>query len=374
MIEHVKAPEILLPAKDIDLTKWAVVACDQFTAQPEYWREAERIVGGAPSTLRLVYPEAYLLKEETDRAPVIHAAMRAYLGGGVFEKARRGFVLTERTTASGARIGLMALIDLAAYDFSVGSKSLIRPTEGTVLARIPPRVSIRRGAPLETPHVMLLADDPGRTLIEPLYARRGSFELLYDFELMLGGGRLRGWAVDDERSVTSAIAALPSLSGDEPILFAVGDGNHSLATARTCYLENPCEATRWALCEVVNLYDDALRFEPIHRLVEGVDERSMERAAAARGIALQGGDVREVQPFLDEWLPKDAKVDYIHGDDALAYLAARDGFCGIRLAAIEKETLFSSLRGGRVLPRKAFSMGHADEKRYYMECRALGGG
>jgi hypothetical protein len=190
-------------------------------------------------------------------------------------------------------------------------------------------------------------------------------------ELMLGGGHLRGWAVQDGDAVLRAMAGLPSLQGDDPILFAVGDGNHSLATARQCYLDAPSEATRWALAEVVNLYDESLVFEPIHRLIEGVEGDKMEEAAAAQGIALQGGDVRAVQPFLDAFLPESASVDYIHGDDALAALAARDGFCGIRLAPIDKGTLFPSLVGGKVLPRKAFSMGNANEKRYYMECRAL---
>ncbi len=373
MVDCVRMPDVLLPAPGVDLSKWAVVACDQFTSQPEYWQEADRLVGDAPSTLRMVYPEAYLLSEEGDRAPAIRAAMEKYLADGVFAPARNGFILTERTTASGSRLGLMVMIDLTAYDFSIGSKSLIRPTEGTILDRIPPRVRVRRGAPLELPHVMLLADDPGRTLIEPIYAQRDKLELLYDFELMLGGGHLRGWAVKDADAVFAAMAALPSLQGEDPILFAVGDGNHSLATARQCYLDNPCQATRWAMAEVVNLYDESLTFEPIHRLIEGVDAQTLRDAAASRSIVLEDGDVRAVQPFLDEWLPKDAKVDYIHGEEALRELSAREGFCGIQLARIEKETLFPSLLGGRVLPRKAFSMGEATEKRYYMECRALTG-
>ncbi len=371
MIDAVRVPKVLLPAPGVDLGRWAVVACDQFTSQPEYWEKAERLVGHAPSTLRLVYPEMYLLKEATDRAPQIHAAMRAYLNGGVFAPPREGFILTERTTKSGRRIGLVVLIDLCAYDFSPGARSLIRPTEGTILSRIPPRVRVRKGAPLETPHVMLLADDPGRTVIEPVYAQRENLDLLYDVELMLGGGRVRGWAVRDAESVLAAMERLPSLRGEDPVLLAVGDGNHSLATARQCYLDDPSERTRYALAEVVNLYDDALVFEPIHRLIEGVDGGALQSAARARGIELDGGDVRKVQPFLDEWLPENASVDYIHGDAALAALSAKPGFTGIRLDRIEKRSLFPSLTGGRVLPRKAFSMGDAEEKRYYLECRAL---
>lgn len=371
MHEHVKVPTILLPAQDISLEKWSVVACDQFTSQPEYWEEADHIVGAAPSTLRLVYPEAYLLQGGKDRVPAIHDAMRTYLDGAVFAAPRTGYILTERTTKSGKRLGLMLCIDLEAYDFSPGAKSLIRPTEGTILDRIPPRVRVRKDAPLETPHVMLLANDPQRTLIEPIYAQREQLEKLYDFELMLGGGHLRGWAVQDEEFVYAALDNLISPRDEDPILFAVGDGNHSLATARQCYLDNPTEQTRYALVEVVNLYNEAIIFEPIHRLVENVDVQALKNAAEASGILLDGDDVRNVQPFLDAWLPKDAKVDYIHGDEALEKLAARDGCVGIKLAPIDKATLFPSLAGGHVLPRKAFSMGEAQEKRYYMECRAL---
>ncbi|MCL1964993.1 MAG: DUF1015 domain-containing protein [Firmicutes bacterium] len=373
MLDCVYPPKALLPAPGVELAKWAVVACDQFTSQIEYWQAADRLVGDAPSTLRIVYPEAYLLRENRDRTPEIQAAMRLYLRSGVFAAPREGFIVTERTTKSGSRVGLMVLIDLSQYDFAPGSRSLIRPTEGTVLERVPPRVRVREAAPLESPHVMVLADDPGRTLIEPLYARRKEFEQLYDFELMLGGGHLRGWAVEDEAHVYAALKGLPSLKAEDPILFAVGDGNHSLAAARQCYLDAPSERTRYAMVEVVNLYDPSLVFEPIHRLIEGVKKEALQAAAAGRGVELEGGDVRAVQPFLDEWLPEGATLDYIHGEDALCALAGREGFCGIRLRPMKKETLFPSLRGGQVLPRKAFSMGDAEEKRYYMECRAIEG-
>lgn len=372
MRDCVKVPQVLLPRPGIDLTKWAVVACDQFTSQPEYWAQADKLVGDAPSTLRMVYPEAYLLdKNQPDRVPAIHAAMSAYLEEGVFAPPHEGFILTERTTKSGVRVGLMLCIDLEAYDFSPGARSLIRPTEGTILDRIPPRVRVRKDAPLELPHVMLLADDPQHSLIEPLYEKRGEMQPLYDFELMMNGGHLRGWAVPDPEPVYAAMEHLPSLQGDDPILFAVGDGNHSLATARQCYLDNPSEQTRYALVELVNLYEDSLIFEPIHRLVIGADMKDMFAAARAAGVELENGDVREVQPFLDAWLPEGAELDYIHGEAALRLLASRDGNAGILLAPIDKSTLFPSLEGGRVLPRKAFSMGEAEEKRYYMECRPL---
>lgn len=372
MPECVRVPDVLLPAASVDLTKWAVVACDQFTSQAEYWDEAERIAGDAPSALRLIHPEARLLQRPgEDPVPAIHAAMRDYLARGVFAPARNAFVLTERVTASGARLGLMVLVDLAAYDFTPGSRSLIRPTEGTVVSRLPPRVRVREGAALELPHLMLLCDDPGETLIEPLYAKRDSLEKLYDFELMLGGGHLRAWAVQDAQSVLAAMDALPSLQSDDPILFAVGDGNHSMAAARKCWLEHPTERNRWMLAEVVNLYCDALKFEPIHRLLEGEHLDALWREAQARGVTLEGGDVRQVQPFLDDSLPENVTVDYIHGLDALKALSRRENARGIQLAPIEKETLFPSLRGGATLPRKAFSMGEACEKRYYMEARRL---
>ena len=372
MPDCIRIPDLLLPRAGVDLTKWAVVACDQFTSQPEYWDEAEALVGDAPSALRLIHPEARLLQRpDEDPAAAIHSAMRAYLESGVFAPARRQFVLTERTTQSGRRLGLMVLVDLAAYDYAPGSRPLIRPTEGTVESRLPARVRVRNGAALELPHLMLLADDPQRTLIEPLYARRDELEPLYDFELMLGGGHLRGWAVDDERGVCAAMDNLPSLRTDDPILFAVGDGNHSMAAARKCWLEHPTERNRYMLAEVVNLYDESLRFEPIHRLLRGEDLDGIWRRASERGLTLDGGDVRQVQPFLDETLDAATQVDYIHGADALRRLSAQPGCRGIELKAIEKETLFPSLIGGKTLPRKAFSMGEAWEKRYYLEAREL---
>lgn len=372
MPDCIRVPDILLPCAHVDKQRWAVVACDQFTSQPEYWDEAEAFVGGAPSTLRLIHPEARLLQHpDDDPVDGIHRAMREYLSGGVFAPARHGFILTERTTQSGKRLGLMVLIDLAAYDYAPGSRPLIRPTEGTVESRLPARVRVRSGAALELPHLMLLADDPRRTLIDPLYARRGALEKLYDFELMQGGGHLRGWAVDDEAGVLTAMDALPSLQTDDPILFAVGDGNHSMAAARKCWLEHPTERNRYMLAEVVNLYDESLNFEPIHRLLRGENLDTIWRKAAERGVVLDGGDVRQVQPFLDEALDESVQVDYIHGAQALETLSARPGCRGIALRGIEKETLFPSLHGGKTLPRKAFSMGEAWEKRYYMEARAL---
>lgn len=422
MLDAVRVPEVLLPAKHIDYRRWAVVACDQFTSEPHYWEEVEQIAGDAPSALRLIFPEAMLAgtnvsnetaphdnevtpqgneavphdneirpqnnetirhneappqNDEARRIRSIHAAMRSYLAGGVFGAPQKGFVLVERATRSGVRLGILMQIDLNAYNHQPGSKSLVRPTEGTVLSRVPPRVRVRKGAPLELPHAMLLADDPERSLAEPLYQKRQSLPLLYDFELMLNGGHLRGWLVnrpDDIASIFQALAALPSLRGDDPILFAVGDGNHSLAAAKQCYLDAPTEENRYALVEVVNLHQDSIRFEPIHRLLQGVDADSLQKAAAERGVSIEKGDVLSISPFLDEWLPAGAAVDYIHGDETLERLAARQGYVGIKLKGIPKDALFPSLAGGKVLPRKAFSMGDAEEKRYYLECRRIGMG
>jgi len=385
MLDAVHVPEILLPAANIDYHRWAVIACDQFTSEPQYWDEVERIAGAVPSTYHLIYPEALLAgtvlfskatpqNSEEQRIRSIHAAMRSYLAGGVFGAPQKGFVLVERTTGSGARLGVLMMIDLNAYDHR-GGGSLIRPTEGTAPSRIPPRVRVRKNAPLELPHAMLLADDPARTLAEPLYQKRQSLPLLYDFALMQNGGHLRGWLVDrqdDIASVYRALAALPSLRGEDPILFAVGDGNHSLAAAKQCYLDAPTAQNRYALVEVVNLHQDSIQFEPIHRLLHGIDENSLRKAAAEHGVSLDQGDVLSISPFLDEWLPGGASVDYIHGDETLQRLAAREGYVGVRLKGISKDALFPALAAGHVLPRKAFSMGAAEEKRYYVECRRMG--
>ena len=273
--------DILLPAAGVDMSKWAVVACDQFTSEPEYWQEAAETAGDAPSTLRLIYPEAFLGEKDGDkRVNAINAAMRQYLDDGVIVPAVHGFILTERECIHGLRAGLIAAVDLEKYDFSVGSKSPIRATEGTILSRIPPRVKIREHASIELPHIMMLIDDAMRTVIEPLYEMRESLRGLYDFDLMQGGGHIRGWAVEGEAAdfVVSAMRALREKCPD--IFLAVGDGNHSLATARQCWLnmrdsltpeERENHPARYALCEIVNLHSEALVFEPIHRVLQGAD-------------------------------------------------------------------------------------------------------
>ena len=401
--------EILLPREGVDPARWAVVACDQYTSQPDYWHAVEALVGSAPSTLKIVFPEVYLSEGEA-RIQRIQSEMRQYLADGTLVPAvTDGFVYLERTTPSGVRPGLVVRLDLEAYDFTPGADVPVRATEGTILSRIPPRVKIRTGAPLESPHVMVLLDDPDCTVIEPLGANKAALRPLYDFELMQGGGHLTGWAVEGDATtgVLQALDALFARSGG--FLAAVGDGNHSLATARQCWLNlrdtlpeaaRANHPARYALVELNNLHAPALVFEPIHRVLFGVDPLDVqERFAdwcAGRGAALEDGaeitwvtgegetgarilhapnplSVAVLQPFLDEYLAAHpgAEIDYIHGADVVRQLAQRRDALGILLTAIDKRALFPAIRQGGVLPRKTFSMGEAFEKRYYMECRRI---
>ncbi len=408
--------EILLPRKDVDLTAWACVACDQFTSQPEYWQQVALQVGERPSTSKLILPECYLAEAQA-RIPKIHQEMREYLAQGLLErKVLDGFVLTERSTGSGARVGLVALIDLEGYDYRAGSTSLIRATEGTVLERVPPRAAVRRGAALEMSHVMLLLDDFMQSVVEPLYQKRQTLEKLYDFPLMMEGGHVTGYAVTDPQDIQGVYEALKRLKeqqgGPSPLLYAVGDGNHSLAAAKSCWEErkarlSPAEQqshpARFALVEVENIHDDALQFEPIHRVVTGYDgDTLLEEWAAyaqSQGMSLAGGpDAQEIicvlegkevtvgvagevhslavgtlQAFLDDWLPAHptARVDYVHGEAAVRSLTQGEGAIGFLLPKPEKDSLFATVRQAGVLPRKTFSMGEAHEKRYYLETRKL---
>lgn len=457
-----KPDDIYLPAEGIDLRRWAVVACDQYTSQPEYWRRVEAYVGARPSTLHIVQPEIDLERAGA-RIPAVHRAMREYLSNGTLVRAvRNGFTLTERTTASGARLGLVAAVDLEEYDFTPGSGAMIRATEGTIRERIPPRLCIREGAPLECPHVMLLLDDPAHTVIEPLYARLRETAPLCDFELMENGGRLRVWGVEGDAlaPVSDALSALWEKS--DGFLYAVGDGNHSLATAKARWdalkpALSPEEAqthpARYALAEIVNLHSPALAFEPIHRVLFGADMEDLVSAyrahLASRGMKLTAveplssrasgtkpvepssscaceaesaelssscacgakpaepsssacgmtptdeaeltfvsGNARAsyrvgnpenplpvavLQPFLDEYLHSHpaARIDYVHGAAAVESLCQTPHTTGILLPAIDKSALFPAVRQGGALPRKTFSMGEPDEKRYYMECRKI---
>ncbi|MDO5435391.1 MAG: DUF1015 domain-containing protein [Clostridia bacterium] len=406
---------ILLPDSTVAPGTWACVACDQYTSQPEYWEKAAALVGDAPSTLKLMLPECYL-KDSASLVPKIHATMADCLRQGLLKPAvENGFILCERTVTSGTRVGLVATVDLEEYDFAAGSLPLVRPTEQTIASRLPARLTIRRGAPVELTHIMILIDDPDRTVLEPLRGRKDTLRKLYDFDLMLNGGHLAGYAVEsdaDLQAVDSAMKALKDRLGEHPMLLAVGDGNHSLATAKAYWNEiretlteeeRADHPARFALCEIVNIHDEALLFEPIHRVLTGVDKAVLFSAwgewAAAHGEILSadgeghrfimidenGEDavtVRDpagaipcetLQKFLDDYLAKhpEAEIDYIHGDDSLRALAKAEGAVGFLLPEINKHSFFEDVKVLGVLPRKTFSMGEADEKRFYMECKML---
>lgn len=408
--------DILLPREDVYLPAWAVVACDQFTSQPDYWEEAALQVGGQPSTLRLILPEVYL-EDMANRLPGIYQAMGDYLRQGILEtKVCEGFILTQRTTPAGERVGLIAAADLEAYDYRPGAQGMIRATEDTVPDRLPPRIAIRRGAALECPHVVCLMDDVMQSVIEPLYSQRESLPLLYDFPLMMGGGHLKGWAVTEPGLLAQTAQALAALKTRVPFLFAVGDGNHSLAAAKALWEEikptlSPAQRethpARYALVEIENIHDDALCFEPIHRLLTGVQggelmndwtlychHRGMDlsetpvtdEADHTFQVIYGGGEITAavthpqaplpvgtLQAFLDDYLLRhpQAAIDYIHGEGALRSLCQSPGTVGFLLPAMDKGQLFPTVIAQGALPRKTFSMGEAKEKRYYMECRKI---
>lgn len=478
---------ILLPKDGVDMEKWSVIACDQYTSQADYWKTVEEFVGDAPSTLNVVFPEIYLGNKKNDkncacengscaddhttmyasmsdseRIACINSTMEKYLSDGIIQQVvTDGYVLVERTTESGVRIGIVGLVDLEDYDFDPKNPTLIRATEGTVISRIPPRVKIREHAAIELPHVMLLVDDPvdkadaisdeGKLtgiynignvehgIIEYVYSLKDSFRKLYDTDLMQGGGHIRGYAIEGEaaKQVTDAFAKKQEQSGG--FLFAVGDGNHSLATAKTCW-ENikksgkfteeqlKTHPARYALVEICNLHSEALEFKPIHRLLTNVDVKNMlsffEAEITKQGLESTEGDeivfeyaesdsdnsakpangnevvsensavtctapikssginitnrgdrlpVEILKGILDRYLEThdNVSIDYIHGDDALHRLVKETNGCGIFLQSIDKSTLFPAINAGGVLPRKTFSIGEANEKRYYMECHNI---
>ena len=478
---------ILLPKDGIDMEKWSVIACDQYTSQADYWKTVEEFVGDAPSTLNVVFPEIYLGNKKNDkncacengscaddhttmyasmsdseRIACINSTMEKYLSDGIIQQVvTDGYVLVERTTESGIRLGIVGVVDLDDYDFDPKNPTLIRATEGTVISRIPPRVKIREHAAIELPHVMLLVDDPvdkaddvsdeGKLtgiynignvehgIIEYVYSLKDSFRKLYDTDLMQGGGHIRGYAIEGEaaKQVTDAFAKKQEQSGG--FLFAVGDGNHSLATAKTCW-ENikksgkfteeqlKTHPARYALVEICNLHSEALEFKPIHRLLTNVDVKDMlsffEAEITKQGLESTEGDeivfeyaesdsdnsakpangnevvsensavtctapikssginitnrgdrlpVEILKGILDRYLEThdNVSIDYIHGDDALHRLVKETNGCGIFLQSIDKSTLFPAINAGGVLPRKTFSIGEANEKRYYMECHKI---
>jgi len=439
----VHVPSLLLPNKDIDLTKWAVIACDQYTSQPDYWKEVENIVGDSPSTYHLIFPEAFLGYNNGERIGKINHNMLEYMDKKILVEHGPAFIYTDRRTSrSKSRKGLIIAVDLEFYDYGKNSHTLIRATEGTVVDRLPPRIKIRQNAPIELPHIMLLIDDPDKTVIEPLSEKAESFEKLYDFDLMMNGGHIKGYKIDDENTISGIISSLEKLiepevyksryeldSCGEPLLFAVGDGNHSLATAKACWEslksglspeERENHPARFALVEMVNVHDSGITFEPIHRVVFNADvkdlldkmaayyektskvvwtvldtkERILEEAAKYRGqpgihavpfvskdlkglITVENPahniEVGTLQGFLDEYLKSNpsARVDYIHGDEVVDRFAVMENNIGFYLPSMDKKDLFKTVILDGVLPRKTFSMGEAEEKRFYIECRKI---
>lgn len=397
----VRCGEFLLPAAE-NIEKWPVVACDQYTAEPAYWEKAYGIVGNAPSALNLILPEAYL-NEDGGRIEKIHQTMEKYIEENVFARSVNGMVLLERVTESGVRIGVVAAVDLEEYDYTRGARPQIRPTEGTVTERIPPRLRVREGAAVELSHVLLLIDDPGCTVIEPLYAMREQLPMVYDVELMQQGGHVRGWAIEEGKltvQLQEKLLALKETLDEGSPLIAVGDGNHSLATARAHWLkvredlteeERKTHPARYAMAEIENLHCDALIFEPIHRLVFGKSAEEVfdmlcgaEKTDGNWDALIVGADkeipvvfnkplhplpVGTVQMSLDEH--KDVEIDYIHGENSVRELVASGHGTGILVPAMDKALLFPAVAQGGVLPRKTFSMGEAHEKRYYMEARKI---
>ena len=429
----IQIPQVYLPRKGTDLSKWAVIACDQFTSQPEYWNEVEKIVGDAPSTLNLTFPEVYLEQAgKEERIRNIQASMRRYMDEGILEP-RDGLIYVERTVAGKTRKGIVLCLDLEAYDYNKGSSSLIRATEGTIVDRLPPRMKIREGALLELPHILVLIDDPNRTVIEPLSAAKSELEKVYDFDLMLESGHLAGYAVNEdfENKVIEALRGLADpatfaakYSVDQKqtvLLFAMGDGNHSLATAKAIWekmkpqvgMDHPA---RYALVEIENVHDEGLAFEPIHRVLFGLKKdlfaelektfganfsykpvasaeemvKAVDSASGARqAIGLVGGGkpfgvieianpssnlpVGTLQAFLDAFLKEGGaeKVDYVHGEDVTVKLGSQPNNAGFYLPGMDKSDLFKTVILDGALPRKTFSMGEAREKRFYMEARKI---
>ncbi len=421
--------DILLPKLGVDLSKWAVVACDQYTSEKSYWEQAKSFVGGEPSTLNLIFPEAYLEDAEPEkRIEAINAHMQTYVGNALFDTHENCFFLVHRTTSSNdkGRWGLLVLLDLEQYDYSVGSRSLIRATEGTILSRIPPRKEIRRNAPLELPHIMVLISDHERSVIEPLAAKTHQLKQAYETTLMAGGGTLSAWVIDTRDDFAAIAAALEkiktNLDPENPLLYAMGDGNHSLATAKSCWedikqtipqSEWESHPARYAMVELENIYDPGLTFEPIHRVLFGIDfetfKAEVEKCASLvvvekvsdlptlhrlinepsdfqrfgyrdkRGYYLfnLSGAIANIaagtlQMVIDSLLAQNkASVDYIHGEEVTAHLGEQEGNGALILPNVSKDTFFETIIKDSALPRKTFSMGEANEKRYYMEARKI---
>lgn len=423
----IAVPHILIPDEKVNMKKWSVVACDQFVYDQSYWDSVDRLVGNAPSTLRMMLPEAYLGEDDvTERIEDTKDAMYDYIEAGVLKELPAGFMLVERFIKGRPRLGLMVLLDLEQYEFEPGLRPLIRPTEQTIKNRIPPRMQIRMGAPVEMPHILALIDDPGCTVIEPVYDVRSRFKKLYDFELMQNGGRITGYFVDDQACIDGVMNALEALPTHDGMKIAVGDGNHSLATAKEVWnrakqvlSEEEIEQSplRYALCELINLNDPALDIEPIHRAITGinpssciqyiVDKLNQKRLGAklifsrkkrfpswgdasdnSRTIYFSSKEsngrieltnlshvmmLEDLQPVLEQLVSEmsTARLEYIHGNDKIADMAGNYDTLCFTLPAIKKDEFMDTIVNCGVLPKKCFSLGEENEKRYYLESRLL---
>ncbi len=414
-----KPADIMLPKKNIDTKTWSVIACDQYTSEPEYWNKVSEIVGNEKSTLNLTLPEIYLEDDNvSERITKIHETMNNYLKEDIFDTYKNSFVYVERVQSNGIlRAGIVGMIDLEEYDYNKGSTSQVRATEATVIERIPPRIKVRQNAPLELPHIMILIDDEQKTVIEPLFEAKNNFEKLYDTELIQNGGHISGYLVSKEaqKQIISALDKLSdydkfnekySMQNTPVLLYAMGDGNHSLATAKEYYEQlkkaNPDKdfsnhPARYALAEIVNLHSPALDFEAIYRIVNDVDTYKLvnemteklqlsdsdsgqsfeyvignEKKTVSIGNPSSNLTVGSLQAFLDEYIKENGgKIDYIHGKDVLYSLAQNANSIGFILPDMDKADLFPTVIKDGALPRKTFSMGHAEDKRFYMECRKI---
>lgn len=413
-----KRGNIFLP-KNTDMTKWSVVACDQYTSEPEYWNDVEKIVGDAPSTLKLTLPEIYLEDENiSERIAKINSNMKALLDEDFFNEYKDSMIYLERTQSDGKiREGLIGVVDLEAYSYEKGAETPIRATEKTVIERIPPRVKIRENAPLELPHIMILIDDDKKQIIENLKNKVSEDDIVYDFDLMKNGGHVKGYLLNEETmdEVDKGLKELADkevfakkydVNNKEVLLFAMGDGNHSLATAKACYeklkeimseeeyLNNPA---RYALVELVNLHSPALEFEAINRVIFNTEPEKLlnslkeyyqiNKDGNGQEIEVITNDVDEkwyienpksniavgsIQIFLDEYLKNnEGKIDYIHGEETTKNLAKQSGNVGFIFEAMPKNELFKTVILDGSLPRKTFSMGHSYDKRYYLESRKI---
>lgn len=412
-----KAADILVPKESTDMKKWSVIACDQYTSEREYWNETAENAGSFPSALNLILPEIFLEDEDVDdKIKNIHSNMEKYLADGIFDEYKNSMIYIERIQSNGIlRAGILGMIDLEEYDFSKDSTSQVRATEATVIERIPPRIKIRNDAVLELPHIMILIDDEDNTVIEPIRNEKDNMKKLYDFELMQGGGNISGYLMNYEKCA-EIIKKLDNLGNAEKfekkynskdiLLYAMGDGNHSLATAKEFYEQlkksDPDKdfsnhPARYALAEIVNLHSPALEFEAIHRIVTDVDtdkiisemnkylELSEIPSEQSFVYILNGVEknvyvhksfsnltVGSIQKFLDDYLLENkGKIDYIHGSDTVRRLTKENNSIGFLLPDMEKSQLFPTVIKDGALPRKTFSMGHAKDKRYYIECRKI---